>query len=708
MIRPKIPLKAGTRPSNLALTQARGALDRIEGILEGVAFEMVSITSIGDTDRTTDLRESPADFFTRELDDALLRGEIDLAVHSAKDLPEPMPEGIDWFWLPWREEPRDALILSKGRKISDLPDNPVVGVSSERRAEYCTGRFPDAIQKIIRGNIDERIAQVDDGTYDIVIMAAAALLRLGIEERITEWIPLDELEVPGGQGYLAITFREGDKKMCALRDLFCQSVTLAGAGVGNQALCTVATLRALQRCDICLHDSLIDKTLLDHLPPHAQAIDVGKRCGAHSKEQHETTKLICECARQSKRVVRLKGGDPGIFGRLAEETEALERLGIPFRVIPGISALQAATTGTGMLLTRRDVSRGFVALTPRMSGGALARCDAAMKDKLPVIYYMSIKAIEPISMRLLEGGHSPDTPVAVIFNAGGEDERIIKTTLGELPNQSLSHCIKQPGLILVGDITSYSYKTELGALRGRKILLTCSEAIQEKAAALVHDFGGRPIQFPLIRLKSRFNTRLDCTAFNWLVVTSPSSVRSFMEIVAHQKIDGRTLPKIMVCGRGTGEELAKYGLYAEAQPKSDFSAEALLKLARETLKPGEKILRVRSDKAGPQFADALRKTRVEVEDTIIYDNQQIDHEELPDFDALFFASASAVESFIDQWNVEALTGKTTCVIGSPTAQALKKYKIQASVIAREATVMGAINSLAEHFVGEELCSPKPD
>ena len=189
-------LKAGTRPSRLALVQSRGALDRIEAMLDGIRFEQVKISSVGDTDRTTDLRESPPDFFTKELDDALLGGEVDFAVHSAKDLPSPMPEGIDWFWLPWREEPRDALILAPGRSVADLPENPVIGVSSERREAYCDRKFPAGIQKTIRGNIEERIAQVDSGGFDIVIMAGAALNRLGIEERVTEWIPLDELEVP--------------------------------------------------------------------------------------------------------------------------------------------------------------------------------------------------------------------------------------------------------------------------------------------------------------------------------------------------------------------------------------------------------------------------------------------------------------------------------------------------------------------------------
>ena len=695
-------LKAGTRPSSLALTQSRTALDRIEGMLEGIVFESVPIASVGDADRTTDLRDSPLDFFTRELDDALLRGEIDLAVHSAKDLPDPMPAGIDWFWLPWREEPRDALILAMGKTVADLPENPVIGVSSERREAYCTHKFPTGIQKTIRGNIEERIAQVDSGEFDIVIMAGAALNRLDLRDRITEWIPLEELEVPEAQGYLAVTFRERDERLTALRNLFMHAVVFAGAGVSNKELCTVATLHALKECDLCLYDSLIDETLLDELSPHAQTIDVGKRCGAHSKEQHETTKLICKCVRQGRKVVRLKGGDPGIFGRLAEETEALEQLGVPFRVIPGISALQAATTGTGMLLTRRDVSRGFVALTPRMHGGGLAKCDAEMKDRLPVIYYMSIKAIEPVARQMLADGHAPSTPAALVFNAGGEDEKVIRTTLGELPGQAQDHCIKQPGLIMVGDITAYAYRTDLGALQGKKVLLTCSDAIQQKAADLVRDRGGQPVQFPLIKLKCRHHMPLQCAGYDWLAVTSPSSVRAFMEIVGYQKIDLRTIPKIMVCGRGTAAEFEEYGIRVDAQPETAFSADSLKALAKDITRPGEKILRVRSDKAGPDLANALRETGVDVDDTVIYDNVRVDYEELPDFDVVFFASASGVESLIGQWGAEALSNKTTLVIGKPTAKALNRFGLEPDVLARESTVPGAIQSLAEHLVSQAM------
>lgn len=177
-----------------------------------------------------------------------------------------------------------------------------------------------------------------------------------------------------------------------------------------------------------------------------------------------------------------------------------------------------------------------------------------------------------------------------------------------------------------------------------------------------------------------------------------------MRLIKEKRIDYRAIPKIMVCGRGTADEFAQYGLHAGAQPAAGFSAAALAELAKEIIKPGEKVLRVRSDKAGPQLADAIRKTGADVEDAVIYDNERIVHDELPEFDAVFFASASAVESFIEQWGPAALSGKTTCVIGQPTAHALEKQSIVPDIIAREATGPGAIQTLAEHLVSKALLS----
>ncbi|MBI2437763.1 MAG: hydroxymethylbilane synthase, partial [Lentisphaerae bacterium] len=183
-------LRAGTRSSKLALVQARSALRNLQAALPGIAFEEVHFSSPGDRDRASDLQESPPDFFTRDLDQALSASKLDCAIHSAKDLPEPMPAELDWCWLPWREDPRDALVLSIGKGLAELPAQPRLGVSSARRADYGRKRFPKAHLLPIRGDIEDRLAQLDAGAYDLALMAGAALRRLGLDDRIAEWIPL--------------------------------------------------------------------------------------------------------------------------------------------------------------------------------------------------------------------------------------------------------------------------------------------------------------------------------------------------------------------------------------------------------------------------------------------------------------------------------------------------------------------------------------
>ena len=697
-----ITFKVGTRSSNLAIKQSRDALNEIEKLLDGVCFQLKKYQTSGDKIKDVDLRTTPDDFFVSEINQEIITKEIDFGIHSAKDLPEKLPNEIDWFWLPWKETENDVLVLPENKSLSDLPDNLIIGISSERRSAYCSAFFPSAIQKTIRGNIEERIRQLDDGHYDLIILAAAGLNRLGLGGRVHKIIPIDELQPPAGQGYLAITFRNDNKKLRKIRSLFTPSVIFAGAGVGSKELCTSATIDAIRNCEICLYDSLMDHKLLNELSPDAEAIDVGKRCGAHSKQQYITTNLLCERVRRGKKVVRLKGGDPGIFGRLSEETDALEKLNISYRVIPGISAMQAATTGTGMLLTRRDISRGFVALTPRAAAGKIASCNLKEKGKLPIIYYMSIKAMDHITQELLNDGYSKETPCAIIYNAGGYDEEVIKTSLKKLPALGNNYCSTKPGLIIIGEIVSYSYDTSLGALEGKKVLLTCSETLQKKAQYFVHTYGGKPISFPLIDLKYRVDFEYDITKYTWIAVSSPSSARALMDYVINKRIDYRKIPLIMTCGKETSAEFLKYGIIVDLEPEKDFSATSLENIAKSTLITNDKVLRIRSDKAGPQLANNLKRTKASITDAIIYENHSVDHKELPEFDIVFFSSSSAVQNYIKRWGKESLKEKTTLVIGKPTANALISVGLQPNIIAKEATVKGAIDSLAINLVMESL------
>jgi len=694
-------LKFGTRTSRLALVQTRDAIRRLATTLPGLQFEEVGVSTPGDRDLTLDLRESPQDFFTRDLDDKLLAGEIDFAVHSAKDLPDPLADGIDWCWLPWHEDPRDVLIRPPGLGLDSLATDARIGVSSDRREEYCRLRFPDAQQLPIRGNIEERLSQLDDGQFDLVVMAGAALNRLGLQYRVTEWIPAADLAAPDGQGYLAVTFRAGDDKMLRVRSLFVKAVTFAAGGVGSGGTCTQDVIKALRRCDVCLHDALMGQDLLDHLPAHARRIHVGKRCGRHSLPQPEITDLICTYARRGGRVTRLKGGDPGIFGRLAEEVESLERLALPYRALPGVTSLTAATTGTGMLLTRRGQSRGFCTMTPRKQGGGLESVGEAARAQLPIVFYMAVSSTKEIAEELVAEGMAPDTPAAVVFGAGSDQAYTVKGTIGDLAEKISGKEHELPGTLLVGDVAGYTYRLELGALQGQRVLLTCSEALQEKAAGSVHDFGGVPVCRPLIRLvasREGLEHVRRIESYEWVVLTSPSSVRCFGQLLREARADVRRVPTLVSCGGGTSSELAALGMPADIEPDGDFGADELINTMRPLVKAGMKVLRLRSDKAGQSLAAALREMGAEVDDCVLYQNEPVEYAAAPEFDAVFLASASAVEVFASQWGLERLDGKTVLAIGKPTLAALQKGGTETDVVGPEATVESSIEALAAHSV----------
>ncbi len=698
--------RAGTRGSRLALAQTQEALDKLAALFPAVDFERVPVSTPGDRDLTTDLRASPADFFTRDLDDALRERHIDIAVHSAKDLPDPVPPGIDWFWLPWREDPRDAWVLPLGKTWADLPAAPVVGVSSERREACCRRRLPRAETRPIRGTIPSRLEQLDAGAFDAVLMAGAALKRLGLSHRITEWVPLSELPVPAGQGCLAVTFREGDPVWTRLRSYFVKAVRFVGAGVGSADFCTWGGVKDLQQADVCLYDVLMDDKLLSFLPAQAERVFVGKRCGDHTVRQPEITTLIARYARQGRRVVRLKGGDPGLFGRLAEETDELDRLSLPYRVRAGVSALTVATTGTGLLLTRRGVSRGFTAMTPRAEGGAVAGVSLEVRKQLPLVLFMSVKVADDMAKQLLGEGWAASTPAAIVFNAGADDETVFRTSLGALRDGSAAAFDGEaPGLLVIGSAAGGAFRRDTGALRGCRVLVTCSEALLEKAARLVTDYGGVSVLRPLIRLTPCAGAReavARAAAYDWAVLTSPSAVHLFMALVREQGVDVRRLPKVMACGPGSVAAFAAHGLTPELSPPMDYSAEGLAALLGSLDFSGQRVLRLRSEKAGALLADVLRRRGATVDDVQLYDNEPVTYAKRPEFDAVFFASASAAEVYAAQFGVGSLTGKTVVAIGKPTAAALRSAGVEADVSAAESTVEGAIEALARHWVSAGL------
>lgn len=530
-----------------------------------------------------------------------------------------------------------------------------VGVSSARRTAYAKSCFPKAKLLPIRGAIDSRLQQLCEGRYDAVLMAMAGLKRL-----FPEWregclpfggeglsvVPISEQDLPPpeGQGRLAVVYRKGNVRMNAVRRTFVKAVRFTSAGIGNSGTLTVRAQRDLEEADVVLADELSG---VSGAGRDVEWIDVGKRCGAHTKSQPEITQMICDEVRKGKRVVRLKGGDAGLFGRLSEEVEALDALDIPYVVRPGVSALTAATTSNGLLLTKRGEASGFMASTPRSSG-----------TKTPQVFFMATRMA-----REMLRGFPPDTPYAMVWDACGPYERIETGVCGSpcLGNDAV------PGLLAVGFAGT--------PFKRRKVLVTCSDTVMPRAVCMLEDKGLSPVEWSMISLSLHRDAgrRIEGLErrYDAVVLTSPVAVRMFFSA---WEGDRRRLPEFWTCGAGTDAELRKHGVSSDLMPETDFSADGLvsrLKQEKARIK-GMRVLRLRSAKAPKSVAAAIRRMGAIVDDAVLYDNTPVarDGVPLPEFDAVFFASSSAVRAFVGQYGVKAMSGREIFVIGEPTRNAL--------------------------------------
>lgn len=677
-------IRIGSRDSRLGQVQVAEALALFQSLLPSIAFDKVWFSSPGDRDQDVNLETAPVDFFTRDLDDALRAEGIDCALHSAKDYPYPASDDIDFFWLPCGHDQRDVYIGSENPKT--------VGVSSERRREYVQRTFPDAVASPLRGTIDRRLAQLDAGIFDGMVIAGVALQRLGLLDRIRYWIPTHELVTPEGQGHLLLSFRKGDIRMQRLRTLLVTPVVLASAGTSADT-CTVETMHALRRCDVCFYDALLDARLLSYLPGHAKKVYVGKRCGNHSRSQQDICALLTQYARMGKRVVRLKGGDAGMYGRLAEEVDAVSQLDLPYRVFPGVSSLFSATTGTGLLLTRRNVADRIHVLSGHSEASHKPDGDAKTEA-----IFMGTRCLDEIVSERLQVGYASSTPIAVVWNAGLPDEKVVCGTLENIRVAvSRVEVDGAPGLILLGAAMDGRNRYHAhGALRGMRVWVTSSVDVQKRACDAVWDHGGKPVSRPLIRLVTE-KVDVDWSSYDWVVVTSPSAVRALLE----QDMDLRQLPKILSCGPGTSAALLRFGIRPDAQPMGAYSTEGVLNEAARMIEREARILRVRSDRAGGGLTEMLHSIGHKADDLVICRNEARSVV-LPEFDAVLFASASAVDSFLDQFDASVLQDKLVGIMGYKEIERLTAVGVCGLRVPARFTFSGAVATMAGTVVEKEI------
>lgn len=594
-------------------------------------YELGIITSLGDKHKEISLLtgEAPTDIFTRELDRAILTGQADICIHSAKDLPYPLPQGISVVCLTRAKDQSDSLVSRTGRGLGELPSGAVVGTSSPMRRRELLCARPDLEVRGIRGTIEERVAQVERGDYDAAIVATCALQRLGMEDRITERLPFATHPL---QGMLAVTAKS--ERAEEMREIFSRGnlintqgrVEIVGFGPGDPDLLTVKAVKSLQSADVIIHDDLIDISYLDNFS--AKKIYVGKRSGRHSAEQDEINAIMLREAREGHHVVRLKGGDPAIFAHTGEETEFLRRNLVEVSVVPGISAASAMAAEVGLGLTHRGVSSSVAFIN-----GHSAELSEAEADTL--VYYMGGSRLRAIATGLIERGRPSDTPALIVSHVGRQDRQEYETTLKRL-SQGDDGQLPTPVICMIGDVAALRHRAA-----GGRTLYTGSVCPDPNF-----------IWTPLIKLTALTDTRAltqsakEADKYQYIIFTSRHAARFWVEAAG----EDFTMPeciKVVAIGETTANELADLGIRVDLMPETDNS-HGIVQLM-STQKRG-RVLIPRSDKALPIIPYGLKALGFDVTTIVAYENKvnrSARRVKMEDVDTIIFTSPSTIDAFIE-------------------------------------------------------------
>lgn len=300
-------------------------------------------------------------------------------------------------------------------------------------------------------------------------------------------------------GALTLLFRRGDEIMSIIRNLMLPPLVFAGAGIGGIDNVTLGVFNVLKDCDVCVYDALIPDGIIDFLPLASKKIFVGKRSGHHCMKQAEINRRLVDLGKSGKKVVRLKGGDPSVFGRLAEEVDSLQREGLSFRVLPGITTLNVAAAGSGLLPSRRGVNRGFTISTPRQAGShSFVPLSLAEQKESCNAYYMAANLVPEIVTTMRTDGFSAEWPISLIYDAGNWGETIICGVLADIVKKiDRPEFKKRPALVMTGKSAAESYLFRTNApLEKRKVICCGAERksyLQAKTA--IENFGGKSTFF---------------------------------------------------------------------------------------------------------------------------------------------------------------------------------------------------------------------
>lgn len=482
-------------------------------------------------------------------------------------------------------------------------------------------------------------------------------------------------------------------------------VYLVGAGPGDPGLLTRRAADVLGRADVVAYDRLVHPDVLK-LARNARLVDVGKQPGESGSGQARINELIVEEARAGKTVVRLKGGDPFVFGRGGEEAEVCAAAGVPFEVVPGVTSAVAGPAYAGIPLTHRDhASWAAIATghedpakdTSAIDWEALARAPTA-------VFLMGVSRLPNIVDALLAAGRSDQTPAAVIAWATWPQQRVVRSTLGTIVDDARDADVTPPAILVVGDVVSLPLDwASARPLAGKRVFVTRTRAQAGTLSAALRELGAEALEFPAIRIgpptswEALDAALAEVAAFDWVVFTSANAVDAVWERLRTSDRDARAFAStsIAAVGPATAESLRSRGLIADLVPPT-FTSEAL---AATLGAGGGRVLVAQTEDAPPEMVDTLtaagwRCTTAAAYRTEIDESSQDEARLALDegIDALLFTSASTVRNFVKLWGMPP-EGAVVCCIGPRTAEAASELGMRVDAVAEAHTIEGLVATL---------------
>jgi len=499
-------------------------------------------------------------------------------------------------------------------------------------------------------------------------------------------------------------------------------VYLIGAGPGDPGLITVKGLECVKKADVVIYDYLANERILDHRRPESELIYVGKQGGRHTLPQEEINALIVQKAREGKIVARLKGGDPFIFGRGGEEAEELVDSGIPFDVVPGVTAATAVPTYAGIPLTHREHTASVAFVTGHedpTKEESKVHWNRIATGIGTLVFFMGMKNLQSIVDNLTRHGRSPETPIALIQWGTRTDQRVVTGALRDIVTKVKEAKLGPPAIIVVGEVVRLREKLnwyESKPLFGKRIMVTRSRGQASVFADMLIDRGATTIELPTIdvvppaRWDELDKVINDVESYDWLIFTSANAVKFFMSRLRELGHDIRMLKGIRICtvGPKTAEILVDFGLRADLIP-AEFKAEGVINaLGGEKVK-GKKFLIPRARIARDIIPDKLKEAGAEVTVVTAYENvkpttdvaRAVKLFEDKKISAVTFTSSSTVHNFVEMIGQKGyktlLSGVSIACIGPVTAKTAEEYGMKIDVMPTSYTIPALVDALVDYY-----------